>query len=269
MEKLKVLKWEDGEIDDKECMSKRLSKSKDKETFLVCDSEPIQTKSCGKRLKADILIVAILSGVFGAKMDEKKNMFTSSRKSTVTETGKPNCSRCFILDVGTLSPFAFGAGTGKQCSQHTSPQAPVVPVFLTPSRPAGAESSIRASPHTSLAKIRPSRTRSLLELRAESSARAEPGLPREHVNPTVDGGCCGNWFVPCICNPTGNLGMGRFEGVWDFNRAGPRSPAGGGALPLALFNFSKRDTAVLFGNCQKICEQQTEDGNGGSDSLLP
>ncbi|GER30803.1 tetratricopeptide repeat protein [Striga asiatica] len=50
---------------------------------------------------------------------------------------------------------------------------------------------------------------------------------------------------------------------------GPRSPAGGGALPLALFNFSKRDTAVLFGNCQRICEQQTEDGNGGSDSLLP
>ncbi|CAA0825605.1 Protein FAR1-RELATED SEQUENCE 5 [Striga hermonthica] len=52
MEKLKVLKWEVGEIDDKECMSKRLSKSKDKETIFVCDPEPIRTKGCGKRLKS-------------------------------------------------------------------------------------------------------------------------------------------------------------------------------------------------------------------------
>ncbi|GER33786.1 FAR1-domain family sequence [Striga asiatica] len=52
MEKLKVLKWEVGEIDEKECMSKRLSNDKGEETFIVCDPEPIRTKGCGKRLKS-------------------------------------------------------------------------------------------------------------------------------------------------------------------------------------------------------------------------
>ncbi|GER31687.1 FAR1-related sequence 5, partial [Striga asiatica] len=52
LEKLKVWKWEVGEIDDKECISKRLSKIKQKETFFVCDPEPIRTKGCGKRLKS-------------------------------------------------------------------------------------------------------------------------------------------------------------------------------------------------------------------------
>ncbi|GER39982.1 acyl-CoA N-acyltransferases super family protein [Striga asiatica] len=85
--------------------------------------------------------------------------------------------------------------------QHISPQAPDPPrelhhvllIFFaskssllvtilfevaaghpTAIRPAGAESSTRAPPHTSLAKIRPSRTRSLPDPRAESSARAPP-----------------------------------------------------------------------------------------------
>ncbi|GER49001.1 hypothetical protein STAS_26218 [Striga asiatica] len=49
MEKLKVWKWEVGQIDDKECMSKQL---KGLETFFVCDPEPIRTKGCGKRLKS-------------------------------------------------------------------------------------------------------------------------------------------------------------------------------------------------------------------------
>ncbi|GER28482.1 protei far-red impaired response 1 [Striga asiatica] len=41
-----------GLIDDKECMSKQLSKSKGQKTFLVCDPDPIRTKGCGKRLKS-------------------------------------------------------------------------------------------------------------------------------------------------------------------------------------------------------------------------
>ncbi|CAA0827951.1 Protein FAR1-RELATED SEQUENCE 5 [Striga hermonthica] len=52
MEKLKVLKWEVCQIDDKECMSKQISKSKGQKTFLVCDPEPIRMKGCGKRLKS-------------------------------------------------------------------------------------------------------------------------------------------------------------------------------------------------------------------------
>ncbi|GER35243.1 protei far-red impaired response 1 [Striga asiatica] len=53
MGELKILKWEVGEIDDKECMSKRLSNYKGHETFLVRDPKPIQTKGCGKRLKSN------------------------------------------------------------------------------------------------------------------------------------------------------------------------------------------------------------------------